>query len=173
MTGREQEVSLVDELEQLGRQADEVDGLFDEADDSASAETLQWSAAEIDQQGAAVAELIEKHGADATVTVRGLTLGEFGRVEDRVEDFRRRKSGEAAAGYERVVFAAAGLVDAPFFNREDVDDPPWEDRSASERLDAKIKTVRGLDPALGKWLYRVVDDETSPDQGNGQWRDRV
>jgi hypothetical protein len=170
--GREREVRLGDALAGLQDEADRLDEQRGNADDSSSAEALRHGANELDQQGAAVAALVDEYGSDATVTVCSLTAGEFGRVEDRVTAARQRHDRSAMQGYHRVVYAAAGLVDAPFFNRDEVSDPPWDERSATEQLDAKVATVADLDIATAKWLYRLVNAETTPDQGNGDWRER-
>lgn len=162
-------IRLGEARDRLAEQCDEVEALAEEADDTASAESVQWSLNELNQQGAAVADLLAEHGADATVTVHGLTAGEFGRVEDRVQAMRDQRDGQASLpGYHRVVYAAAGLDAAPFFDPDDVANPPWEQRSARERLDAKVAAVADLPPALAKWLYARVDEATTPDTGN--WR---
>lgn len=160
---------LGDEIERLAEEYDRVEAMGDEADDSASGQAVRWSLNELDQQGAAVAELADEHGRDATVTIRGLTAGEFGRVEDRVDAARQRRDGAPSMqGYHRVVYAAAGLVEAPFFDPDAVTGPDWASRTPSERLDAKTETVADLNIGLVKWLYARIDDQTTPDEGN--WR---
>jgi len=154
-------IRLGDEVDRLARQHDEVQARAEDADDTASGEAVRWSLNELDQQGRAVAALVEDHGPDATVTVEGLTAGEFGRVEDRVAAARAQRDGQPTMqGYHRVVYAAAGVEDAPFLpDRED-------DSSEREWLDAKVDAVAGLNIALVKWLYARVDDLTTVDQGN-------
>lgn len=166
MIDEETTLRLGDERDRLAQQHDEVQELVEEGDDSASASAARWSLNEIDQMGAAVTELITEHGEDATVTIKGLAAGEFGRVEDRVDTARSRRDGASIRGYHRVVYAAAGLVEAPFFSTEDVTDPSWDDRPPKERLDAKIQAVAAENIGLVKWLYSRVDEETTADEGN-------
>jgi hypothetical protein len=167
MTGSETTLVLGDEIDRLADQYDRVEAMGEDADDSTSGQAVRWSLNELDQQGNALAALADEHGRDAVVTVRGLTAGEFGRVEDRVDAARaRRDDGASMQGYHRVVYAAAGLVEAPFFKPDDVANPPWDERTARQQLDAKIETVAGLNIGLAKWLYSRVDEETTPDAGN-------
>lgn len=158
MIDSEQTLRLGDELDRLAEQVDELEAQAADADDSASGDALRWSVNELDQQGAAVAELIDEYGADAEVVVEPLDAGTYGRVEDRVASHRERSKQASVQGYHRVVYAAAGLVDAPFHE-------PDEDADA---FDAAIATVASLNPAAAKWLYARVDDLTTPDSGN--WR---
>jgi hypothetical protein len=160
---------LEEEIERLADQYDQLEAMREDSDDSASGEAVRWSLNEIDQQGAALARLADEHGRDATVTIQALSAGLYGRVEDRVATARaRRDDGASMQGYHRVVYAAAGLVGAPFFDTSEVADPPWPERTAREQLDAKIATVADLRPAVAKWLYSRVDEATTPEQGN--WR---
>jgi len=159
-------ISLGDELQRLADQYDDLEARQEDADGSVSADAVRWSLNELDQQGAAVADLVNEYGADATVTVSGLTAGEFGRVEDRVETARARRDRQTMQGYHRVVYAAAGIVEAPFFDPDGVTDPSWDERTAAERLDAKVATVADLNIGVAKWLYGRVDEKTTPDTGN-------
>lgn len=160
-------VTLGDALRRLADRADDLEQL--ETDDSASGQSVQYAGSQIELQGRSLAALADEHGHDAAVTYRGLSAGQFGRVEDRVERARQRRDGDPALqGYHRVVYAAAGLVEAPFFDPEAVENPPWSSRAPTQRLDAKIERVADLDIGLVKWLYGRVDDATTPDAGN--WR---
>lgn len=153
---------LGDELDRLAERVNELEAQAEDADDSASGDALRWSVNELDQQGAAVAELIDRYGADAEVVVEPLDAGTYGRVEDRVASHRERSKQTSVQGYHRVVYAAAGLVDAPFY------DAGGPDEDANDPFDARIAAVAGLNPAAAKWLYSRVDVLTTPDQGN--WR---
>jgi len=164
MMDTERTVRLAEERDRLAEQYERLEDADDEHD------AISWSLNELDQQGAALQALIDEHGSEASVTISGLTAGEYGLVEDRVEHARQQRDRATMRGYHRVVYAAAGLVEAPFFDPGDVSDPPWEARTQEERLDEKIATVADQNIGLVKWLYTLVDDETTPDEGN--WRQR-
>ena len=160
-------IRLGDELDRLDKQADEYAELMANADEeeSASAAALQQSANELDQQGRGVAYLAAEYGEDAEVTVAGLDSGEFGRVEDRVAAIRAGRDDQSPTpGAHRNVYAATGLVDAPFL---DLDEEMGE-LSQRERIDRKLAAVTSQPVGVTKWLYRRVDDLSTVDEGN--WR---
>lgn len=169
---RERTVTLGAERERL---ADQHDAVLAQ-DGAADADAIRYGATELAQRGAAVAGLIEEYGADAEVTVRGLTAGRYARVEDRVATHRQRRDDlQAARGYHRNVYAAAGLVDAPFFDRDAAADRvgapnqerAWADLATREQLDAAVAVVADQPPGVVKWLHGLVDDVTG---GPGNWK---
>lgn len=152
---REETIRLGDALDELDDRLDDLAASLQDAEDgTASAAVLQRSANEIDTQGADLAGLVEEYGEDAEVTVRGLDAGEYARVEDRAAAMRAQADQPGGMpGSTRNVWAAAGLVDAPFLD-EDAD------------FDQKIQAVASLDPGVAKWLEARVNDLTSVSEGN-------
>lgn len=152
---REETIRLGDALDELDDQLDQLAASLQTAEDgTASAAVLQRSANEIDTQGADLSGLVDEYGEDAEVTVRGLDAGEYARVEDRVAAMRAGTDEPGGLpGSSRNVWAAAGLVDAPFLD----DDAGF---------DAKIQTVAAQDPGVAKWLEARVNDLTSVSEGN-------
>lgn len=148
-------VVLGEELERLDAEADEVASKYADVDDaSESAAAINQHANELDQVGRAVGALVEEHGADATVTVRGLNAGEYARVEDRAAAMRQEAGGSTPIpGSYRNVFAAMGIVDAPFIDA----DADWDDR---------IRAVASQPPGVAIWLQNKVDDLTTVSAGN-------
>lgn len=179
-------VTLGEERERLAREHDQVEQLQQGAEDEATASAYGYSANEIAQMGAAVDYLIrgnpddeadefEGYGADATVTVRGLSAGLHGWVTDRVESLRERRDDvESARGYHRNVFAAAGLVDAPFVDLEAAADAvthpgsstDYEGLTPTKQRAARVSAVEDLPPNVTRWLFDLVDDQTGVGQGN-------
>jgi len=150
MTGITQEktVSLGAERERLAEELDELVTKLSDADDPPA---KLWSEAQdLDESGKAVSALAELHGEDETVTVRGLTAGEYARVEDHVGD------ADAGAGATRIAYAAAGLVDAPFLHADNMN---LEDRMAA---------IADQPVGVRIWLETIVNDLATPDEGN--WR---
>lgn len=163
----EREITLGDELERLDAELADVEAAEQAGDLSGDASRLAYS--EYDAAGRALYALAEAHGHDATITVRGLSAGEFARVEDRVAVAREQRNTQAGLqAYHRNVYAAAGLVSAPFFDPDEVTDPPWDARTPDQRLDARVTVVAEQNPSLVKWLFARVDEATTPDEGN--WR---
>lgn len=161
---------LGDELERLDERQDELaERLVDATDDEAAA--LEQIAESVEQQGRGVAWLVEQHGPDTTVTVRGLTSSGYALVEDRVDSIRQLRDDDSRTpGAHRNVYAAAGLNDAPFLDREDppgVDDGrEFADLDAEERFEATYQAVTSLPIGPTKWLYSRVDEATTVDPGN-------
>lgn len=146
-------VTLGEERDRLDEALDDLADILADADDSTSGQRLRQRGNDLDQQGRGIAHLVDEHGADAEVVVRGLDSGEFARVEDRVADIRAQREGGQTPGAHRNVYAAMGIVDAPF-----ADDP----ESFDDRLDA----VTDLPIGATKWLYALVDDLTTVEEGN-------
>lgn len=182
--GEETTVTLGTERDRLSEKHDrlvqmETDG------NNMSAVALNYSANEVSQMGAAVDYLIEGDGdgddvfegfaPDASVTVQGLTAGLYARVTDRVDTQRAQKDHiEAVTGIHENVFAAAGLVDAPFVDFDEAaaavtqpgDDRDYADLDQKTQLDARVHAVTQLPPNVKKWLFDLVDSETGVGQGN-------
>lgn len=146
----------------LAEAADRLDDLLDEyaaklqaADPGTqSARALQRAANDIDQRGRGVAHLIDQHGTDATVTISGFDAGDYARAEDRVADLRADHDGSGGLpGATRNVWAATGLVDAPFVDAG---------AGYAERLDA----VTDQPPGVVKWLEALINEESSVE---GNW----
>lgn len=159
---REHTVTLGDERDRLDGELDAlVDRLADADAETATAKRLMREARDLDQAGQAVAALADEHDPDATVTVRELDGEAWGRVEDRVATMASAQPGSGGVpGSSRNVYAAAGLVDAPFLNGVGQGDP----------LGDTTEAVASLTPAPGaqKWLESLVDDVGSVDEGNWQ-----
>lgn len=151
----EETVTLGAELERLDSAVDDVAAsLQDVEGDTASAQALRQYANDLDTQGAALAALVEKYGTDATVTVRGLSAGEYARVEDRTAAMRDQSDQPGGLpGSSRNVFAAAGLVDAPFLE-------------TGADFDGRVSAVADQSVGVAKWLESKVNDLTSVDEGN-------
>jgi hypothetical protein len=150
-------VTLQAETLRLGDERDRLDSRLDElADQIVNADepaALRQVASQVETRLSGLAYLVDEYGADATVTVRGLTAGEYARVEDRLAAMRAEASADSVPGAQTNLFAAAGLVDAPF--ADDCDD-----------LDAALAVVADQPVGVAKWLYAQVDDRTGV-EGNG------
>jgi len=184
MTLVNDELRLGDERNRLEQEAD--DRAEDVVDSDLALEEMPASfrnqIKSLEERGRGAAYLAAEYGTDATVTVAGLDSGEFALVEDRVNSYRQQAEADSAGGYYRNVYAAAGLVDAPFFDadhRAEIADkydamsiedgekvPDWHKLPQTTRLDAKIKVVTDLPPAATKWLFNAVDERTTGDEGN-------
>lgn len=163
----ERTVTLADAIGNVAEEYDRLESRLEDAEDAEQA-AGQYGLNELEQMGNALGELAEEHGPDATLTYRGLRAGEFGLVEDRVDRKREQDGGSARRGYHRIVYAAAGLVDAPFFDAGDVTHPPYGERTMEGQLEARMSAVASQNIGLVKWLYAKVDDRTTADAGN--WR---
>lgn len=153
MTLTESELVLSDERARLDDRLDELADEIVAADEPAA---LREVAAQVETRLAGVAHLIDAHSADATVTVRGLTAGEYAKVEDRLAAMRAEAPGEDVPGAQTNLVAAAGLVDAPFVPADvDPDD-----------LGAMLEVVSDQPVGVARWLYALVDDRMSL-EGNG------
>jgi len=119
---------------------------------------LKQSANEIETRLAGVAHLIDQHGADAEITVRGLDAGAYARVQDRGEAIRSQRDlpGDIP-GARANIFAATGLVDAPFLGAADIDGDP---------LDAKLDAISGQPIGVSKYIEGVANDLTTVSAGN-------
>lgn len=145
-------MSFDDTTLRLGDERDRLDGQLDDyaaqlqAADTADA--IQRLAAECEQRLAGVSHLCDEFGADAVVTIRGLTAGEFAKVEDRVAEKRERSSQEQLPGFHRNVYVASGLVAAPFVDTD-------------AGFNARLEAVAGQPVGVVKWLQERIDDATS------------
>lgn len=146
---------------------DRLDALADQAADADPDSTAYREATEeatlVEQQLVGVRWALHPDSEDRdpyeSITLGGLTTGEYAHVADRVEAARQERVGfghddGSVAGVGQVFFVAAGLVDAPF-----LDDTGF---------DAKARAVNQLPPQFTRWLEARVDDLTTPtvDVGN-------
>jgi hypothetical protein len=169
-------IRLGEELERLDAKADEIVDAVAAADDSASGQAVEQVATDLDQQGRAVASLIDAYGADATVEIRRLGAGDFAFVEDRVASHRDRTGQSAVPGYRRNQFVAVGLADAPFLDREALAEAHgpdhatgWADLDRATRTDAILRVLTDAEVvsvAVVKWLFARIDEEGTVDSGN-------
>lgn len=173
-------LTLGDELVRLAdREATVRDRLADLGDDAPERQRYVRELDDIEQEGAEVHWLIDGddhgfdgYGPDATVTVRGLHAGEYAEVNNRTSDANARSTSQGGVpGTGRLIFAARGLVDAPFLG----DGHPYIDRTLEasnfdDRLAALAGTGDGDGLPIGvqKWLEDLVNDRTVGDRGN--WR---
>lgn len=173
------------ERERLAKQHDTVVDALDDADDSASASAVRYSENQIAQMGAAVAYLIEGddspesdfegYGSDASVTIKGLSSGEYALVGDRVDSRQQQRDDISSTNHlHRNLYAAAGLVEAPFFDKSEAadavtdDNRGWGELTLSEQLDARVAIVEDLPVGVTKWIHSRVDELTSV--GVGNWK---
>jgi hypothetical protein len=158
---------LGDELDRLDEELDELqERLRDAEPGTASADVIRERANQLDMQGSGVAYLVAEYGADATVTMRGLPAGVHAAVEDIAADLRAERSGAGGApGSATLVFAAAGVVDAPFL-------PDPEDGEEPDGVEAEIRhalaVVSQQPTGVAKWLEARANELTAVDEGN--WR---
>jgi len=95
------------------------------------------------------------------VTLAALTAGEYGLVSDFVSNdvqSVKRRFGDNINPQQsgRIIFAAGGVVEAPFISED------------SRGLDDKISDVKELAPQFVYWLEQRVDELTTPEvEGNG------
>lgn len=152
-------LTLQAEIDRLAAEYDDTEAdLTDLEADSARAASKQRYLGDLDQMGREVAALADAHGEDATVTVRGLSAGEYAKVENRTAEAASNVSGSGGApGSGRLVFAAAGLVDAPFYDGDEGD------------LNAKLQALAEQPVGVRKWLEDLVSERTVADEKN--WRE--
>ena len=153
----------------LGEIVDELDGDVDSAVEDAAqadgdqAERLQAWGATLDQRLAAFEQLVDEYGEGATVTIASLTPGERSDhntfVTAAIEQWEERHNLEADHRDRRTIWwAAAGVVDAPWFDAEDevparaaklsgAEAPPWP---AIEHLGALVTEANSLGNAKRK-----------------------
>jgi hypothetical protein len=151
---------LADECERLDAElGDLAISLADAEDGTQSAAMLKQSASKVETQLAGVSYLIDQYGADATVTVRGLDAGAYARVQDRAEAIRAQRDMPGdVPGARSNVFAAMGVVDAPFLTAEALDD--------MDPLDAKLDAVSGQPLGVSRYFEAVTKDLTTVAEGN-------
>jgi len=142
---------LGDERDQLDRRLDDIAAQIAAADDP---EALQQLGSRVETQLSGVDYLVAEHGPDATVRLRGLSAGEYGRVEDRLARMRDEASGDRLPGAKRNIFAAGGLVSAPFLTASD------------SEFDARVEAVTQQPVGVAMWLEGRVNDLTTV-EGNG------
>lgn len=151
---------LGDERDRLDAELDDLaDRLVDAEQGTQSAQMLQRTANDVETRLAGVAHLIERHGADATVTVRGLDAGAYARVQDRAEALRSQRDQPGdVPGARANIFAAMGLVEAPFLDAEDL--------AEMDPLDATLSAVSNQPLGVAKYLESVANDLTTVSEGN-------
>jgi len=168
--------TLAEERDRLDQRRDELLERIDPDDedaatdtDSASGQRLWRELNTVDQAGQAVGALIDRHGEAAEVTVRPLNGDLYGRVEDRVDTLREFKKGPGGVpGSSRNVYAAAGLIEAPFMDgRVEYD---GLQRTAGPTLQDRTEAVASQTPAPGvaMWLEGLVNDVGQVETGNWQ-----
>lgn len=143
---------------------DDLDALADKLvaadDDTASAQHLKQQASSLETQLGGLSYLISEHGADATVTVGGLDAGEYAQVQDRAATFRAQTDSEGGVpGARRNVFAAMGVVDAPFLDRETIAD-------AEDPLGATLDAVASQPVGVAEWLESRANELTTVSEGD-------
>jgi len=142
---------LADEREQLDKDLDELADKILNADDPAA---LKKAAANIETKLSGVAYLIETYGEGAEVKCRGLTAGEYAQIEDQLAAMRAEADGGELPGAKSNLFAAAGVVNAPFMDEHD---PHWE---------SALDTIAEQPVGVARWLFDKVNEATNL-QGNG------
>lgn len=157
---------MTEETRRLGDERDRLDGelddlaerLVDAEEGTQSAQMLQRSANNVETRLAGVAHLIEQHGSDATVTVEGLDAGAYARVQDRAEAVRTQRDHPGdIPGARANIFAAMGLVDAPFLDDTDTEMDP---------LDATLQAISNQPLGVAKYIESVANKLTTVSEGN-------
>lgn len=153
---------LGDEVKRLDGKLDDLATTLQNADDGADTSAIRARAGDVESQYNALLHLIDEHGADATVTISGLTAGDYYRVKDKTAAIRDDigQSGQMP-GTRELVFAAGGLTDAPFLaDGADFDErirtlgdqpvgvPDWVAGHASDLSTNSHEDFRGLDARL-------------------------
>jgi hypothetical protein len=150
MTLGQETLTLSEEHQRLDNRLEDLADKIVQADDPAA---LRSVGAQVETRLSGVAYLAGEHGPDATVTIRGLTAGDYAEVEDRLAQMRAEAGQEELPGASTNLFAAGGLVTAPFIE----DNPPLEDRLAA---------VADQPVGVAKWLESRVNELTTV-EGNG------
>ena len=143
-----EEYRFEDEHDRIDERLDELAEEAADADEDAPAlDSLTDEAARLERQLNDLERLIDEYGGDTTVTVKGLTAGDYARVQDDVAD-------GGGPGAKRNLTVAEGLVNAPFFETED------------PSRNTKIMTVAGLPIGALLWLEDRIEELTRGDEGN-------
>lgn len=153
MTLDREVVTLSEEKQRLDDRLEELADKIVQADDPTA---LRSVGAQVETRLSGVAYLVAQHGADGVVTVRGLTAGDYAEVEDRLAQMRTEAGQEDLPGASTNVFAAGGLVDAPFLPAAD------NDLSLADR----VRIIADQPVGVAKWLESRVNDLTTV-EGNG------
>lgn len=148
----EREVTLSEEFDRLDNVLDKQAEKLQDVDSSTkSGQALMQVANETEQQLSGVAYLVDEYGEEATVRVQGLTAGGYAKVEDRVSDIRAAADGPGNnPGSSRNVWAATGLVDAPFL-----------DGNAPHDYEERLGAVADQPTGVALWLESRVNEESS------------
>lgn len=144
------ELRLGDERDRLEQRLDDLAESASEAEHGFAA--VRQEAGQLETQLGGVLTLIEEHGEDATVAVRGLTAGEFAKVEDDLAARREETGQQSLPGFRDNLIAAKGLDAAPFLPNKDVVDD-WD----GVKLDAVADSTVGV----AKWLSAAVNTRTT------------
>jgi len=142
----------LDELADQVARAGAGSGAYDDAVEEAST---------LEEHLVALEWLVDEYGADAEVTIGGLTTGEYAEATDRVVDAQSTQVGgpDSSTGVGRVFFVASGLVDAPFLDATDIE--------------SKADVVSGLPPQVTTWLEAEIDEATLPADPGNSFAERV
>lgn len=161
---RTRTVNLAEELEALEAEREQLLGEVAEMDDgNPEAASKIERGRDLDAHLDGLEWAIDAHEDDAvpewdqdveTITLGGLTGGEYGKLEQDLTE-AAQQSDQGVAGAERVYQVRAGTVDAPYL------DPGAEDVT-------QIAAVASLPVGFLKWAQSVVDDLSSV--GNGDRR---
>lgn len=152
-----------EETRRLGEERDRLDAKLDDYADklvnadggTASAQALQQAASNIETQLGGVDYLVQQFGESAEVTVKGLNAGEFARVQDRAATMRAQRDEPGdIPGARSNVFAAMGVVDAPFLDED------------AATLDDRVQAVTSQPIGVSKWLESIANELTTANEGN-------
>ena len=155
----EREVVLSDEADRLEAELVELDEQIASLDpDNPAYDRIDGRGRSVDLYLDGLQWALDNWDADS-VTIAGLTGGEFGKVEDELADAaaaRQRRGGQPGA--RRVYLVAFGTVDAPYVGDEMSDDE-------------RVSAASGLPLAYQKWAEAQVNElSTVGGNGRGGWR---
>ncbi len=149
------EIVLAEEAERLESESDELGDQVAALDpDNPAIESLLSRGQTLDTYLSGVEWAREEWKVDS-ITLSGLTGGEFGKVEDRLSDVaasQQRRGGQPGA--RRVYLVAFGTVDAPYIEADMSDDE-------------RVAAAAGLPVAYLKWAESHIN-ELSRVGGNGR-----
>lgn len=153
--------TLRDERDRLDAELDDLaERLVDAEGGTQSAQMLQRSANDVETRLAGVCYLIDQHGHDETITVQGLDAGGYARVQDRAEAIRSQRDQPGdIPGARSNVFAAVGLVDAPFLDQDNV-------AEAADALGVKLGAISNQPLGVAKYVESVANELTTVSEGN-------